>query len=269
MNKEANDGALAVVPRENMTALQVVGNMNGIESLGKTLAKSGFFGNVSEAVAVSAVVNCVMEGLSPIKYKAKYHTFDNGQTGVKSDYLQREFHRLGGTWKFVAWTPEKCDMVFTYQGETLPFCVTIDEMKENGVAVGKDGKTLKANWVKFPREMLKARCMATAIRALCPEALDGMYTQEEVQDFAQAAPIPAQGVASPSPVAEEQDTIDYEVCPCGSVKGKRWADIPNETLEKILATTSAKAKSLTEAHRNAIIAELGKRNAVEAEVVEV
>lgn len=53
--------------------------------------------------------------------------------------------------------------------------------------------------------------------------------------------------------------IDLTVCPCGSVRGKKWSDIDTETLKKILAMPVDKAKSITEAHRNAIIAELGKR----------
>lgn len=153
--------------------------------------------------------------------------------------------------------------------------VTIDEFKANKVAVGKDGKTLKENWAKFPREMLKARCMATAIRAICPEALGGMYTQEEVADFDRKPPTPVRGVASPSPLAQdapkpktdaqpvEAEVVDYAVCPCGKAKGKRFDELPTDTLLAIVNADAAKFPLVTAEHRNAIVAILGEREAAE------
>lgn len=268
MTNDSNSTALVAAPRESMTALQVVENAEKLTKLGQLYATSGFFGQVTASVATAALTNCFLEGLSPVEYRAKYHTFDNGHTGIKSDYIQREFHKLGGEWKFVEWSPTKCDMVFTYKGQTLPFCVTIEEMKANGVAMSGKGNTLKTNWAKFPREMLKARCMATAIRAICPEALEGMYTQEEVADFDRPAPKPVVAAVSPSPIAETTPA-DYGVCPCGSVKGKRWEDIPTEMLEKIVAMPADKVRSLMPEHRDAIVAELGRREVEEqGEVVE-
>jgi len=254
---------------ENMTALQVVENSDHISKLGQVFAQSGFFGAVTASMATAALVNCALEGLSPMQYRAKYHTMEDGTTAVKSDFIQREFHRLGGSWKFNEWTAEVCDMTFTYKGETLPFRVTLDEFKANGVAMGKNG--IKKNWKSFPREMLKARCMATAIRAICPEALGGLYTQEEAADFAVADAQPktaANVTVSASPIAEPTPTVEAGVCPCGSVKGKSWADIPSETLEKILATPAEKAKGMTAEHRNAIVAELGRREEAQDEAIE-
>lgn len=270
--------AIVVKDPNAMTSLQVVTNAASLEKLGETFAMSGFFGAVSKSTATAALINCVLEGLSPIEYKAKYHTMDNGTTAIKSDYIQREFHRLGGGWKFNEWTAEVCDITFTYHGQELRGRVTLDEFKRNGVALGKDGKTLKKNWSQFPREMLKARCMATYIRALCPEALGGMYTQEEAADFTQAsAPKVVQGVASPSPLAPppppkptapaaapivpevlEPEPIDATVCPCGKSKGKRFDELPTATLERILEN-AAKYPAVTDAHKAAIIAEIERR----------
>ena len=257
---------------ESMTALQVVQNMDAVQKLGQVYAASGFFGAVTASTATASVINAALEGISPLEYRAKYHTFENGTTSVKSDYIQREFHRLGGEWKFNEWTAEVCDMAFTYKGETLPMKVTLDEFKRNGVAYGKDGKTLKDNWRKFPREMLKARCMATAIRAICPEALGGMYTQEEVADFDRKPPTPVRVTASPSPLANdapkptvetaEAEVVDYAVCPCGKSKGKRFDELPTETLTAILEN-AAKFPLVTDEHKNAIIAVLAERETAE------
>lgn len=270
----------ALVPvASGMTSLQIVQNTPVLEKLGETFAASGFFGAVTKSTATAALVNCFIEGLSPVEYKAKYHTMNDGTTSIKSDYIQREFHRLGGAWKFNEWTPEVCDITFTYRGSELRGRVTFDEFKQNGVAIGKNG--IKDNWRKFPREMLKARCMATYIRALCPEALGGMYTQEEIMDFnaASAPRVVAPAAVSPSPIAPPvaekpaakpevvtpevmppAPPADPNVCPCGKSKGKRFEDLPTDTLEKIL-DNAAKYPAITDAHKAAIVAVLQEREA--------
>lgn len=294
----------ALVPANGMTALQIVEHSAALDKLGETFAASGFFGAVTKSTATAALINCFIEGLSPVEYKAKYHTMNDGTTSIKSDYVQRNFRRLGGRWHFNEWTADVCDVTFVYEGEETRGRVTLDEFKLNGVAIGKSGQ-LKDNWRKFPREMLKARCLATYIRAICPEALEGQYTQEEAQDFdrAPAAPrVVAPVAVSPSPVAppptpapaptpkkrkaapkaEPVDAevveptavpptakpadpapapapaADPEVCPCGKNKGRRFEELPNETLEIILAN-APKYPAITEAHRAAIVAVLTER----------
>ena len=260
----------AIVPAANganMTALQVVENADKVQKIGQLYAQSGFFGAVTPSCATASLVNAFLEGISPLEYRAKYHTFEDGTTSVKSDYIQREFHRLGGKWKFNEWTPEVCDITFTYDGAELRGRVTLKEFKENGVAVGSKG--LKTNWAKFPREMLKARCMATYIRAICPEALGGMYTQEEVADFdrrpsapvEQSKQVEAVGTASPSPIADEPEVVDYAVCPCGKSKGKRFDELPTEVLEKIVELPADKFPLVTPEHKNEVIRILGEREA--------
>ena len=44
------------------------------------------------------------------------------------------------------------------------------------------GYTSKDNWIKYPKNMMRARCMAYAVRALCPEILLGFYTDLEIVD---------------------------------------------------------------------------------------
>ncbi|MBQ1429478.1 MAG: recombinase RecT [Kiritimatiellae bacterium] len=269
----APTAALAVAPRDSMSALQVCQNSANIEALGQTFAASGFFGNVTKSTATAALINCFIEGLSPIEYRAKYHTMEDGSTTIKSDYMQREFRKRGGRWRFNEWTPEVCDVTFFFEGEETHGRVTLDEFKANGVALSKSGQ-LKTNWAKFPREMLKARCMATYIRAICPEALGGMYTQEEAQDFDRTPAAPrviAPSAVSPSPIVPEvvasaevipPAPADPNVCPCGRAKGKRFDELPSETLERILEN-SAKFPAITAEHKNAIAAVLGEREAAQ------
>jgi hypothetical protein len=44
------------------------------------------------------------------------------------------------------------------------------------------GYTSREQWEKYPKNMLRARCMAYAVRALFPEILLGIYTDTEIVD---------------------------------------------------------------------------------------
>ena len=46
------------------------------------------------------------------------------------------------------------------------------------------GYTEKQNWSKYPKEMMRARCLSYAVRALFPEVLLGMYSDMELNDIA-------------------------------------------------------------------------------------
>ena len=59
--------------------------------------------------------------------------------------------------------------------KTAKFAVTWAEME-------RAGYTTKDNWSKYPKNMMRARCMAYAVRALCPEILLGFYTDLEIVD---------------------------------------------------------------------------------------
>lgn len=47
------------------------------------------------------------------------------------------------------------------------------------------GYTTKQNWQKYPKEMLRARCLSYAVRALFPDVLLGMYSDVEFNDVAE------------------------------------------------------------------------------------
>ncbi len=46
------------------------------------------------------------------------------------------------------------------------------------------GYTSKHNWNKYPKEMMRARCLSSAVRALFPDVLMGMYSDLEINDVA-------------------------------------------------------------------------------------
>ena len=81
---------------------------------------------------------------------------------------------------------------------------------------------------------------------------------------ANAYPASAQEkpAAKPEVVTPEvvEPPADPNVCPCGKSKGKRFEDLPTDTLEKIF-DNAAKYPAITDAHKAAIVAVLQEREA--------
>jgi len=252
-----------------------VNTVGDLESIGGKYAQSGFFGQITASQGFLVATSQREEGLSVTEWLQRHQVIGN-TISWKPNWMLGEFKRRGGKVHIVRADREVCEIEFTHwDGETLTGKLTLDEMKQTSVPFAKDGKTLKTNWQNFADDMLFARVCGKSLRRLCPEVFFGMYTDGEAQDFDRAPVAAAPRTVtptsvSPSPVAEaDAQAVDYGICPCGSVKGKRWGEIPTEMLEKIVATPEAKAKSITQDHRNAIVAELARREAVEAgEVVE-
>ncbi len=121
---------------------------------------------------------------------------------------------------------ESSDKVATYEtkrrGSPAPqrLSFTIDEAKLAGL--GGD------NWKKYPAAMLRARAKAALARDAYPDALAGVYIEDEAREFEaprQVAAAPAQ-FRAPEPAA----VIDVEV-----------ADEPRSLLEAILTAESEAA----------------------------
>jgi hypothetical protein len=49
------------------------------------------------------------------------------------------------------------------------------------------GYTDKDNWKKYPKEMMRARCLVYGCRALFPEVLSGFYTDMEMNDVSKVS----------------------------------------------------------------------------------
>jgi len=191
---QAATTAVAVAPQGG-TALANIIPINGMEDisrLGVAVAKSGWFGNIGQSTGEMIAMTMLQERISPVTFKKKYHVMGDGSLSVASRAIVSAFKRLGGKMKLHEVGKDKCDITFIYDGNELRYAVTLQEFIDNGVAVSAKTGALKDNWAKFSGDMLYARCCSFAIRKVCPEADDGLYTSEEVADFddAPAAPKP-------------------------------------------------------------------------------
>jgi len=283
MKKETETTALAVQNTSGVS-LQVRG-WNEVEQIGIAFAKSQFFGEITPATGAMVAMTCIEEHISPLQFKRRYHII-GGTPSVTTRELVRRFKQLGGKMKLHQVDSEVCDITFIYDGNEIRNKVTLQQFKDNGVAMGSKG--MKDNWRKFPGDMLYARCCAPSIRKVCPESDDGLYVAEEQQDivednFKQPKEIAADDVreriakmaqaatkGAETKAAEEideematqvVDSADASVCPiAGKLFGKPWAELDADILQAALNQRSAHPE-ITDAHVAAIENELMKKGA--------
>lgn len=171
------------------------------------IARSGAFGvNSDEGGAVIALM-CHQEDISLLKFLRTYHIVEN-KPSMKADAMMARFMELGGDYELIERSETKAAIrIWREGGAKLEFSLTMDEVKQAGYCFAKDGKTLSRNWRQHPKNMLWARVVSDAIRALDPRVNAGTYTPEEEADIQQehdapqpnAEPKPLTAAAEPKP----------------------------------------------------------------------
>jgi hypothetical protein len=246
--------------------------MGEIATAGALLAQSGMFGAMNQAAGFVIAATCHQQGISLMEFTRTYHIVE-GKPSMRADAMLAEFRKAGGKHRILSNTTERAAVELEIDGQKVEFAYDINDAKRTGDCFKGDGKTLKHNWSKRPEDMLWARVISRGVRRLRPEIVAGLYTPEEVEDFApeRAAPAPitvdeaarrAKPVdATVTAAFAPQPTIDASTCPVLGTEfdGQSWGDIPTEALANALAY---EGPELTHAHKAAIRLVIEDREAV-------
>ena len=154
--------------------------------MAQAIAESKLFGIQTPAQALALGLLCQAEGRHPAEAARDYHII-NGKPSLKSEAMLARFQQAGGRVEWHEYTHESVSGTFTHpQGGSLKVSWTMQDATRAGL-------TGNPTWKKFPRQMLKARCISEAVRGIFPGVLSGLYAPEEVSD------IPVQVVAETVP----------------------------------------------------------------------
>ncbi|HSG21121.1 MAG TPA: hypothetical protein VLA31_10150, partial [Burkholderiaceae bacterium] len=89
--------------------------------------------------------------------------------------------------------------------------VTIEWTVEMGRKAGLLGNQ---TWTKYPRQMLRSRCISEGIRTVFPGVVVGTYSEEEGQDMAPQTVVrdmgPVEEVADPAPAIPATPAVDVD-----------------------------------------------------------
>lgn len=283
-----NNPPMALQPAASLP----ISTVQDLQTLGQVLSQSELFGAKTPAQGLAIVAMCQQKRISWMDFMQNFHMI-KGTVSKKTDAMLADLHRMGGTHKVVCRTPEKAECLFKCGESEYTSSITWEDClqepfvycggKEDDIATaimngGKwpNGKPLELKTkYRTPRsrmQMLWARCVSDGVRTVAPECCQGVYTPEEVSDFAEdmsrpapsAPPVTVQGVASASP-------LDIEVCPCGQFIGQRWDSLDTAVLQQALNATSPLITTEMKDHIRTILAEREKSAPVaeQSEAVEV
>jgi hypothetical protein len=152
-----------------------------------SIAKSGLFGVKDADQALALMFEAQAENKHPaafmrdnviISFERKDGTMVH-QRAKKAEAMERDFIANGGKIQWHKMTDEIAEATFSHPaGGTIKIDWTIARAKQAGL-VGRPGDM----YAKFPRAMLRSRCVSEGCRAVGPFATGGVYTPEEVRDM--------------------------------------------------------------------------------------
>lgn len=158
------------------TASGVSASFEEVWRMANAVAKSGLFGMKAPEQAFALMMLAQAEGMHPM-IAARDYDIIQGRPSKKAEAMLRDFQRSGGKVEWHELTDTKADATFSHpQGGAFRCDWDLGRAKKAGLG-GKD------MWAKYPRQMLRARCVSEGCKTVFPSSTSGMYTPEEVQDF--------------------------------------------------------------------------------------
>jgi hypothetical protein len=171
------------------------------ERMALSLVKSKMFGidNVDQAMALMSIA--VAEGKHPAIIARDFHLIQ-GRPAKKAEAMMRDLVQAGGSVKWHALDDSIADATFSHpQGGTVRITWDMARAKQAGLLGRGD------MYHKYPRAMLRSRCVSEGVRTVCPLATSGVYTPEEVQDMVNETPASGPINVTPEPRVMDDEQI--------------------------------------------------------------
>jgi len=169
---------------------------NELKLMAKDIADGGLFGLRKTEQIVTLMLVAQSEGVHPVKALSMYDIID-GKPALKSSEMLARFQDNGGRVQWIKSTGEECEAKFEANGSSI--VVRWDKKRAE-----RAGLLGRANWQKYPEQMLRARCISEGVRAVFPRCLNNMYAPEELADVA-----PSNGGAIEVEVVEN-NTVNFK-----------------------------------------------------------
>jgi hypothetical protein len=148
-----------------------------MDQMADAIAKSGLFGMKDKSSVLALMAVAQAEGLHPATAARDFHIIQ-GKPALKADAMLARFQNAGGFVEWKEYTDEKVTGLFKHpNGGQLEVTWTIKQA--NNIGLVKPG----SGWQRFPRAMLRSRCISEGIRSVFPGSVTGFYSPEEVADF--------------------------------------------------------------------------------------
>lgn len=147
-----------------------------IERMADSMARAQLFGKQTSQQILSLMLIAQANGQHPAAAARDYDVIQ-GRPSKKAEAMLRDFLLAGGKVDWHAYTDAKCDATFSHpQGGSVRVDWDMARMRNAGISND-------AMYKKYPRNMLRARCISEGVRTVCPVATGGLYAPEETRSM--------------------------------------------------------------------------------------
>ena len=159
-----------------------------LQRMAASIAKSGLFGVKDADQALALMLIAQAQGQHPALVARDFDIIQ-GRPAKKAEAILRDFQSSGGSVEWHKLDDTAADATFRHPLSPKGVRITWD------IARAKQAGLLEKNggmFTKFPRQMLRSRCVSEGCRTTAPQATGGYYTPEEVSQFdddAAVAPV--------------------------------------------------------------------------------
>lgn len=154
--------------------------MSNAKDVATALAQSGLWQGANPHTILMLCCLAEAEGHHPAVVYRDYHIMQ-GKPSKKAEAILRDFSAAGGKVEWHALDDTKADATFHHPSGTVRIEWTLERAAKAGLNTPM--------WKKYPRQMLRSRCISEGVRSVCPAATSGLYEESEVADMvAQDAP---------------------------------------------------------------------------------
>ena len=179
----AKEIAVAMMPLEQL------------QRMANTMAKSGLFGVKDADSALSLMLIAQAEGKHPATVARDFDIIQ-GRAAKKAEAMLRDLIASGGTVQWHQLDDTAAEATFSHsQGGSVKIRWDMARAKLAGLAS-------KDMYAKYPRQMLRSRCVSEGCRTVAPFVTSGMHTPEEVRDIEVNITPPATAGAVESAIAQ-------------------------------------------------------------------
>lgn len=161
---------------KHIQSLPVV-DMHDIANVGNMLAQTDLFGtrNPSDGFAIACM--CHQEGISFMEFMRSYH-FIKGKISKRADKIQADFQAMGGEIEIAQRDADGAVVKLTFGKTKYTSRCVWSEIKDEPFA-----KTQNYATPRKRMQMMWARAISDGVRTVCPQAVAGVYTPEEIEAF--------------------------------------------------------------------------------------
>ena len=151
--------------------------MDTLQQMANTFAKSGMFGTKTPEQCMALLLLASGEGIHPAVAMRDFDIIQ-GRPAKKAEAMLRSFLAAGGKVEWHALEDTIADATFSHpQGGSARITWDMERVKRAKISN-------EAMYSKYPRAMLRSRCVSEGCRTVYPASTSGLYEPGEIMGFA-------------------------------------------------------------------------------------